>query len=193
LLQGNGALAPDVVAPPRADEPGKGGLRGTDPSLDPRKSESLQGQQIATQTPTQPIVTPPLVVNPVDPPVVTARPREVSWGRWAAVMDQPATSGVSKAGAERIAMNDYFVLFRSRGRQVRHAADRQRGIPLASSTAYVKDREAQTVSLAQVSNGQLSFNFDKASFATQFDLLSQAQTYKFGSTVRSLPTACFTR
>jgi hypothetical protein len=73
LLQGNGALAPDVVAPPRADEPGKGGLSGTDPSLDPRKSESLQGQQIATQTPTQPIVTPPLVVNPVDPPVVTAQ------------------------------------------------------------------------------------------------------------------------
>jgi hypothetical protein len=97
-------------------------------------------------------------------------------------MDQPATSGVSKAGAERIAMNDYFVLFRSQeGDKFVTPQTGSVGFRLASSTAYVKDREAQTVSLAQVSNGQLSFNFDKASFATQFDLLSQAQTYKFGS------------
>lgn len=182
LLQGNGALAPDVVAPPRADEPGKGGLSGTDPSLDPRKSESLQGQQIANQQPQQPIVTPPLVVTPIEPPLVTAQPREVSWGRWAAVLDQPATSGVSKAGAERIAMNDYFVLFRSQeGDKFVTPQTGSVGFQLASSTAYVKDREAQVESLAQLSNGQLSFNFDKATFATQFDLLSQSQTYKFGS------------
>jgi hypothetical protein len=183
LLQGNGALAPDVVAPPRADEPGKGGLTNTDPSLDPRKSESLQGQQVATQNQQQPTVDkPPTVITPVEPPVVTQPPREVSWGRWAAVMGEPGTSGVSKAGAERIAMNDYFVLFRSQdGEKFVAPQTGSVGFQMASSTAYVRDRENMVESVAKLSNGQLNFNFDQSTFATQFDLLSQAQTYKFGA------------
>ncbi len=193
LLQGNGALAPDVVSPPRSDEPGKSGLSSSDPSLEPRKNETLLVQKTQQQNTTPIVETPPETVVTVDPPVTTVPTtpttpttpvamREVTWGRWAAVLGQDATSGVSKDGAERIGMNDYFVLFRSKdGDKFVTPQTGSVGFSLASSTAYVRDSTTSVVSLASVSNGTLSFNFDQATFATSLDVTSQAQTYKFGA------------
>jgi len=59
VLQGNGALAPDVVAPPRNDEPvaraGTTSTTVTEPSLDPKKDVTIQerAQQIAAVPPGQ--------------------------------------------------------------------------------------------------------------------------------------------
>ncbi len=115
----SGTLAPDVVAPPRTDEP-KGGMAGgpPEPSLEAKKDQELKQRvaQVVQQPPTttpDPIVTvppvlekpdtgggvvvvPPVVTPPVvDPPVVTPpeppQPeRKIVWGRWQPLLDKTA-------------------------------------------------------------------------------------------------------
>ncbi len=200
LMQGNSLLAPDVVAPPRGDEPvGKNGGAGAagEPNLDAKKNISLQEkasqQQVKNENnsggnvpplvvrpdpdpvPVTPPVTPPIVVDP-PPPV-----REVTWGRWNAVLNMPANSGVSKDGAERIALGDDFVLFRSRtGSQFTVPERGSVGMTIAASEAYVRDVNTG-VQVAALENGQLLFNFDKRSFTTSFDLLSGGETHKMAA------------
>jgi hypothetical protein len=76
LLQG-GANAPDLVSPPRADEPvAKSGGVATEPTLDPRKSNSLEKIVASTPVPPPPVVIPPPseVVTPVPVPTPTPTP-----------------------------------------------------------------------------------------------------------------------
>lgn len=211
LLQGNNSLAPDVVAPPRTDEPGKtagtapGAAGSQEPSLDPKKNLSLQEKvaQIA-QTPATPATPTPddtskpplLVVNPDPPPVVPVvpvvpetpalPPKAVSWGRWTAIADQPATSGLSKAGSERIGTTEDFVLFRSRsGSSFATPAQGSVAFAMASSEAYVRDSTTQQKTAATLSNGELSFDFGKATFATKFDVNSATSpSFRMASTGR---------
>ncbi|MBB3118058.1 FecR family protein [Pseudoduganella violacea] len=194
LMQGNSLLAPDVVAPPRGDEPvGKNGTGGTagEPNLDAKKNVSLQekaAQQPAVKNePNAGGNVPPLVVRPdPDPvpvvPVVPPPPvREVSWGRWNTVLNMPANSGLSKDGAERIALGDDFVLFRSRSGSQFIAPERGSiGMVIASSEAYVRDIYTGPQA-ATLENGQLLFNFDKRSFTTSFDLVTGDETRKMAS------------
>lgn len=197
LLQGNTSLAPDLVSPPRSDEPGKavsgGATASVEPSLDPKKDMSLQlekanQQAIAQQPVTKPTVPDttiktPEVVGPVLPevPVIPpAPPKEVSWGRYTAIADQAATSSLSKAGAERIGMTEDFVLFRSRtGSAFATPVQGSAAFSLASSEAYIRNLDGTGKTAATLQNGVLTFDFSNASFATQFDLLTQtADVYK---------------
>lgn len=215
LLQG-GNLTPDVLAPPRTDEPiGKnsGSANATlvavgEPSLDPQKLITLQGQvqSVPLTAPskgsstvvdtTPPAVTAP--VNPVppsDPVVVTdpvapvtpvtpvTPPREISWGRYAVVLNQPAATTLSKDGAQRIGINEYFALFESTSGLAYVAPTHGSvGLSMDASEAYVKDQATQAVTAATLSNGQLLLNFDKASFSTSFDLLNQKTSYNLMAT-----------
>ncbi len=207
LLQGNNSLAPDVVAPPRMDEPGKtasGGSASTiEPSLDPKKDLTLklekanQDAQAAANVPGKTTdtgelkppyleVTPtPPVTVPVTPaePVVTLPPKEVSWGRWTAIAGSAATSTLSKAGMERIGATEDFVLFRSRsGTTFATPAQGSVAFAMAGSEAYVRDTSTQEKTAATLSNGVLSFDFGKATFATKFDVTTAAsETFKMGS------------
>lgn len=228
LMQGNSTLAPDVLAPPRPDEPiGKNGSTSTtniaaggEPSLDPSKNHNLQTNLTASAaiappvqdappvvstapaTPEQPAapttpVTPP-VTTPVTPPVVVAPPvvtppppvvvvppvpeQAISWGRWATVLDQAPTAAVSKAGADRIAFNSYFSLFRDRdGTAFVLPSQGSMGFALAQSEAYVNDTSQKLVSAATLENGQLQVDFAKASFNTSFDLLNQGDRFQLSS------------
>lgn len=190
LLQG-GSLAPDVVAPPRSDEPG-GKLGGAaaataaEPSLDPRKSNTLQ-QIVATQVAggdkstvidkTPEVVTPPAVVEPVAPL------RTVNWGRWQAVAGQPATTTLSKSDAERLAFNDAFVLFRSKeGTAYVTPEHGSVGFNLSQSEAYVKNQSTASITAASVENGKLLVDFDKSQFTTSFDLLTQGERFALKNT-----------
>jgi hypothetical protein len=124
LLSGSNSIAPDVVAPPRSDEAGK--TSSTEPSLDARKDAVLKNQvQILAQQPSTPTTgeqptetTPPVdtVVTPTTPttPAEPVALKQVTWGRWAAVANHAADSSVSLEGSERIGLNDYYVLFRSK-------------------------------------------------------------------------------
>jgi len=179
LLQGNTLLAPDTVAPPRTDEPGKpGGTASVDPSLDPKKSQSLQDTvaQVAL-APTDdksnqppPVTPPPVVVAPTDPIVTPVIPREVTWGRWTAIADQPATSGLSKAGAERIGVTENYVLFRSTTGNFTTPEKGTAAFQMASGEGYVHNLDGTGKAPVTLSNGQLSFDFGKATFATSFNV-----------------------
>jgi len=218
LLQGNSSLAPDVVAPPRTDEPGKAAVNApVGPSLDAKKDIALRNQvQALTQqqappenptTPTMPppeevVTTPPVtpptqVTPPVEPPkdvattpttpTTPAPPpaplKEVTWGRWTAVANKPATTGVSLNGSERIALNDYYVLFRSKDGSD-YVVPEKGSVSFAMTTgeAFVKDLSLQTKMAATLENGQLSFNFDKATFSTQVDVLNMGNRFSLANT-----------
>ena len=200
LLQ-SGTLAPDLVAPPRPDEPiGKNGsgngnvASNGEPSLDPKKNVAFQNLQSApanipsTGAQTGIVTTPPEVVTlpaiPSEPavPAVPVPLRQVSWGRWGVVADQPVTASLSKDGADRIAVNDYFVLFRDKAGAQWTAPDRGSvGFTLTQSEAYVRNQATQAVTMATLENGQLLVDFGKSSFSTSFDLLNEADRYKLQS------------
>jgi hypothetical protein len=209
LLQG-GSLSPDVIAPPRADEPitktagSTGGSAPAEPSLDAKKSENLllasaQVPPVVTPTPTPPApaptpepaplpeptplppaTTPPPVVEVVVPPPPVIVPgREITWGRFQPVLDLPATTTIRKDGAERLAFNEYFALFRAQAGTPYVAPERgEVGFALNASQAFVRDMTTQAVTPATLENGQLRVDFGSREFATSFDLLtSQAQRY----------------
>jgi hypothetical protein len=182
LLQ-SGALAPDVLVPPRADEPvAKSG--GVEPSLEPIKVNSLGVQVQLNQPPTTapPTTDKPSVVTP--PPVVeTSAPyKEISWGRWQAIANLDANSTLSKADAERIAMNEAYVLFRGNSGSNYVVPEKgSMGFALAGGEASVRDTRTQERSAATIENGQLMVDFGKASFTTSFDAVHQSDRYKMAS------------
>lgn len=190
LLQGGAALAPDVVAPPRQDEP-KSGSAHPEVNLDPKKDSQLQVVKDAVapkpDQPNPPIVTvpPEVVVPPVEPPPPAVPAREVSWGRWTALASAPATSGTSQAGAKRIALNENYVLFR--GERGTAFVTPERGnvsFVLADSHAQVRDSGGATPvnTVASLQNGVLTFDFGKSSFSTSMDLITDKQeTFKLAA------------
>lgn len=196
LMQGNGLLAPDLVTPPRPDEPAKGAAAGGNVlggdslvavevkkiSDQPRNQSSNNNNNGNNTETVVPPLTPPIVEvqpGPPPPPVVY---KDITWGRWAAVLKDPATSGVSKDGWDRLGMNSYFVLFREhKGVDFVTPEKGSVSFALADSSAYVRDINTAVKSAAQLQNGLLSFNFDKSSFATQFDLLTGGASYRMGN------------
>lgn len=237
LLQGNNSMAPDVVAPPRSDEPVKvtasGGAAMLEPSLDARKNEVLKNQvQLLTQQPTAPdktenvtpttpttpttpetpvtpttpvtpeqptevvvtppvTTTPPVITTPTDPtPVVL---KTVTWGRWTSVAAMPATTGVSLSGYERVALNDYYVLFRSKtGSNYTVPEKDSVSFAMSGGEAVVKDLQLNVKTAATLQNGQLSFNFDKATFSTQLDVVDAGTRYNLANTGKISKDALFT-
>lgn len=212
LLQGNTSLAPDLVAPPRPDEPGKATASGgatatTEPSLDPKKDVTIKqekaNQQAVAQQPTtkpttptesvtEPVtplppvapVTPVTPVTPVVPEVPAVPPKEVSWGRYTAIADQPATTGLSKAGSDRLGMTEDFVLFRSRtGSTFVAPVQGSASFSLASSEAYIRNLDGTGKTAASLQNGVLSFEFASSTFSTQLDVVSpSSDVYKLATT-----------
>ena len=195
LLTGNALLAPDTVAPPRTNEPGSVNGASTDqqPSLDPKKSVSIQEKASQVTQSTTPvddnknnIQPPPVVVGPVTPPDTTPPlpVREVSWGRWSTIAGADApTSGLSKAGADRIALNEDYVLFRSRsGSTFTTPANGSVAFNMTSGEGYMHDIGSTAKSAVALSNGQLSFDFGKATFATHFDVTTQtSETFRLAT------------
>ncbi|MGZ3182196.1 MAG: FecR family protein [Telluria sp.] len=191
-----GALGPDQVAPPRADEPVAKG--GADASIDAQKSASLEkaAAQLPPSTPPSPppVVTPPPVVVDNPPPVVVTPPpppppalpeRPILWGRWQAIMDQAPNVdfvGEKAKGAELVALKGNFVLFRETGDQYSSYVapkDGAVGFALASSEAYVYNSDPKIgVSVAQIDNAKLNVDFGKSSFATSFNLTTGSEVFK---------------
>lgn len=181
LLQ-SGALAPDVLVPPRADEPvAKSGA--VEPSLEPIKVGNLA---VKVQ------LTPPSVNGPggEKPPVVTPPPvmetgayKEISWGRWQDIAGQPANVGLSKTAADRIGIAEGYVLFRDRtGTDYVQPERGTIGFALAGSEASVRDTQTQQRSAASVENAQLMVDFGAASFTTSLDAVHQGERFKLATT-----------
>lgn len=193
LMAASPALAPDAVAPPRSDEPvAKSGTATTpagsvDVSLDPKKAEGiLQGTAAQVVTPPPVVTLPPVVVVPPpvpDPiPTVPLEPdSKLVWGRWAVVLNQPATvSNVQQVadGAERVAQDSSFSIFRTKGAVWAPPEQGSMGFALRQSEAYVRVEATGQTTAAVLENGQLNVDFGKATFTTSFDLLNNAERFK---------------
>ncbi|TFW30847.1 hypothetical protein E4L98_01530 [Duganella callida] len=188
--------SPDTVAPPRSDEPsGKstgGGQALVEPTLDAQKAALLQIQvrnnnQKNELTP--PVITPPTEVtsNPTPPETTTppvtpvANPSQLVWGRWAVVAEQAATIDAAPllaAGGKRVAYSNYYTIIRTKGDDWEVPQQGSVGFVLRDSDAFVMNSATQKATSASLQNGQLNVDFDKRTFTTGFDLLTEGQTFK---------------
>ncbi len=180
LLPINGN-SPDVIAPPRNDEPSSKTsstssvgsiLAGADISLDPHKNAGL----IARITAAMPQTPPPVVIiEPgVEPPPIPER--QIIWGRWQSVINSAANLDVTKeveGKAQLLALNTYFAVLRSQGADWQIPATGNAGFALKQSEAFIVDEPTRKMSAAKMENGQLNVDFAKARFSTSFDLVSQ--------------------
>ncbi|GAB3460193.1 hypothetical protein GCM10027321_19370 [Massilia terrae] len=171
--------SPDQVSPPRGDEPLAKASTNSDPAIDAKKTDSLD--KIVARPP----VTAPPVVDNVPPPITTpsAPQREIQWGRWVQVLNQPANIAFSVPdGAERLFQGP-FMIVRTAGEDYVTPERGSVAFNLKGSEAYIfSDDPTKSAVAAAVKNGTLSFDFDKATFNTGFDLVSGSETFKMTST-----------
>jgi hypothetical protein len=187
LLKSN-LSAPDVIAPPRPDEPnGKNtssSQNGVSPGsanevyLDPKKVTDLK--QVITNTPL-PVIVPPVL--PPEPVSNLNAPSQITWGRWEVVLGKPAQLDlVSLLGEKKnIAIVESFALFQDKNTEWKVPNTGSLGFALKESEAYVRDEVKNIYSPAQVQNASLNVDFAKSTFATSFDLLTTNGTYKLNS------------
>ena len=169
LLRG-GSLLPDVIAPPRADEPANTSANSTstkvatslgsanvnqEPNLAPLKLTTLDQQ-----------------LNPL--PVI---PPAIVWGRWQPLLDNPAEISLSSLSTanQLVGTNIYFALLRNKDKQWVSPAEGAASFSLQSSMVVVQANGVGAVFPATLENGKLAVNFTNSSFTTQFDLLTQGQ------------------
>jgi hypothetical protein len=188
LMAVSPALSPDGMAPPRGDEPiAKSGGAATPAnsaggvSLDPKNSDGiLAGGGAITREP-------PVVVVPPQPPVVTTPTEPESklvWGRWAVVAGNPGTISIAQQTEEkatRVAFDSFYTIYRAKGANWAPPVQGTAGFTLQQSEAFVRNEATGAVRPATLENGQLNVDFGKATFATSFDLLSDAQRFKLQS------------
>ncbi|MEV4780581.1 FecR family protein [Burkholderia sp. LMU1-1-1.1] len=181
LSTAGSALAPDTVAPPRADEPvAKAGAAAPavgEVSLDPQKTESLLTQ--AANKANAASVPPPTsstVLPPEQPPlVVPVAQSQLVWGRWQAIANRPATVDSVKTltdGATEVGRNGYYALFRTPGQVWQSPAQGSIGFSLSQSEAFVINEATRANTAALLENGKLNVDFGTASFTTSFDLVN---------------------
>lgn len=204
LLQiSRGQAAPQLVeagsegpnqASPRSDEPlSKNGSGQPNVSIEAAKNLGLVAVIDKVVSPGNPTPVPhpdptpiPVPTLPVDPPVVIApvQPEQrVVWGRWQEVNSIPAEIDFS---AERkknnlIALNGYFALFRTSGKEYVTPNNGSIGFSLRSSEAYVITEHGGGVTStrsASLSNGALNVDFGKRSFETSMDLATNEDVVK---------------
>ncbi|WP_420473108.1 FecR family protein [Noviherbaspirillum sp. ST9] len=161
--------APDMVAPPRSDEPATktssttvGTPMAASLDLDPQKTASLQ---TAVQTP-QPVAPEPA--------------RTIQWGRWQTVLDQASNIDISKLrseGARLIALGDQLALLRTQAGEWQIPNTGILNFGLRESAAYINE-EGRGLYVAKVENGRLQVDFGKQTFSTGFDLVNETERFK---------------
>ena len=187
LLSGS-PLSPDLVSPPRSDEP----VAKTDGSG--TGTPSLEGQKVATLAASDTVVNkPPVLVPPVSPaqpelPPTPSQPDSgIIWGRW--VQSGPYYPKIYLAQAmdkaTLIATNGDYALLRTQGAAFVSPSSGSIGFSLSDSDAVVYSNYGygvRTVAPATLANGALNVDFGSRSFATRFDVLTGAEVLPFQAT-----------
>jgi len=162
------SLAPDSSAPPRSDEPSGKSVGAYQPSLAANDID-LDAQKSALALTATPVPPPPAAL-----PAVPLR--QIVWGRWQTVLDQPGNidiAAISGAQGELIAINPQFAVMRTGGADWQTPMQGTMGFALTQSEAYILNEPGGTLARAGLENGRLQVDFAKSSFATGFDLVSQ--------------------
>lgn len=193
-----GESAPDKLAPPRMDEPVvKNETAPVNVTVEAAKNVGLNTALDKVITPPpgtsnpnpDPTPGPGDPVGPIDnaPPPVVVVPslpeRQVVWGRWQKVGTSPAPISYSEQGKtnELIALNGYFALFRTPGKDYLAPNNGAVGFTLRGSEAYVVTEYGSGIinaSKATLSNGTMNIDFGKRSFATSMDLTTRGEVIK---------------
>jgi hypothetical protein len=195
----SGAAAPDVVAPPRADEPGKStASTGTsaEPSLDAQKANAVLQQGLAVR----PATVPPAVTDQVTPPVVEQPqppapelppapppppPSTLVWGRWAAIAGGTVTidpAAVAAAGGKVVATNPYYSIYKTQGSDIEVPQSGTAGFYLSRGEALVSNAATKLIANASLDNGKLNVDFGAKTFTTAFDLTTGNEKFSLGAT-----------
>lgn len=155
MLRG-GALAPDAVIPPRADEPSKtsAGAPLDNNSLAPIKMSTLDEAQHA---------------------VVATAPPAVLWGRWQPIADQPANMELTEAmkNGKLAGLNGNFAVLRAQNAPWVMPQEAAASFQLRGYQAQIET--GGSARAAQLDNGQLNVNFVQRNFSTSFDLVNGAE------------------
>ncbi|MDY0961318.1 FecR family protein [Massilia sp. CFBP9026] len=133
-------------------------------------------------TPPVPVPTDPIITPPV-PPVPELPERHAIWGRWQPVGTSAPTLDYAAEGAksELLALNGYFALFRTPGKEYVTPNNGSVGFSLRGSEAYVNTEFGGgniTTSKATLTNGTLNVDFGKRSFNTNMDLVTKTDTVR---------------
>lgn len=192
-LMRNTTLSPDVVVPPRKDEP-----VSTTPlkspqhaanelSLDPQKTDTLLSGGVGvkppapvTQEPVTPVVvTPPVVVPPVvvlPPPVIPVEPKlpEVSWGRWEAVAglsaDSETLAKLRNGKYEAGSILGSFVISRVKDTELVLPTAGRAAFSLVESEAYIRNGANAPVA-ASIQDSRLDVDFASRAFSTNLTVV----------------------
>jgi hypothetical protein len=190
LLQSS-PLSPDQVSPPRPDEPlahaGNSGGGANSPTgqtnLDVQKTVSLNEAINKTPPPVLPppeVPPPPPTPTPPEPVAIALPDRGIVWGRWQVVAGRPPTFNLSNTADqnELLELNGNYALLRTRGPDTYVApSNGSIGFQLRNSEAFVYTDYTpgyRVETPATLSNGVLTVDFGKQSFATSVDMASQA-------------------
>lgn len=190
-----GSVGPDQVSPPRKDEPmSKNGVDQPNVNVEVAKNQGLNAAidkavppgsgnetPIPVPTPggpTDPVVMPPPVIGLPD-----SSESSFVWGRWQRVNALPAQLNYSteQKTNELIALNGYFALFRTPGKEYVAPNNGNIGFSLRSSEAYVITEYgggSTITTSAALSNGALNIDFAQRSFATNMDLTTKGEVVK---------------
>jgi len=138
-----------------------------------------------TPTPIPVPVPVPVPVDPNVPPIGVPNPAErmAIWGRWQPVGDLAPVLDYATEGDKNqlIALNGYFALYRSPGKEYVTPNNGAVGFSLRSSEAYVTTeygRGITTTDGATLTNGSLNVDFGKRSFNTNMDLTTKDDIVK---------------
>jgi hypothetical protein len=194
LLRGS-PLSPDLVSPPRTDEPvakTDGSAPGT-PSLEVQKVATLTTADasaakppVAVMPPTTP-VTPTTPDQPQQPTTPQQAPSGFIWGRWVQFDAYYPKFYLAEAmnTASLVALDGDYALLSTPGAAFVAPNNGSIGFALRDSDAVIYTNYgygARTIAPATLANGVLNVDFGSRSFATSFNVLSGSESIPFQAT-----------
>ena len=201
VLQGT-EQAPDLIAPPRSNEPAAPKLSAASPvqptalapltptaALTPGQSQSTaltQSPALSLSAASTDKLSKDQNLEAYKTNLVTQSTSstggasQLIWGRWQAVLDQKIEVDVAALQAKNqlIAANNYYAVMRNSDSVWLPTSQASIGFALAQSQAVITDEASRVAVPAKLENGQLQVDFVNSSFFTKFDLVSQSQRFQ---------------
>jgi hypothetical protein len=189
LLSGS-PLSPDLVSPPRTDEPvAKTDAGSVTPSLEIQKVGVLAsaGEQALVKPPALPPPELPVVAPPQEPQVPATPqqpPSGLIWGRWVQfdAYYPKFYLGQTMDSARLVAINGDYALLHTPGADFVAPSSGSVGFALRDSEAVVYTNYgygSRTIAPATLANGTLNVDFGGRSFSTGFDVLTGGESIPF--------------